>query len=138
MKTRKPRKIILAIAIAIPFLLLPVTPNIEAQELVWVVTTDASSHNDYAEAITADDTYIYIAGFDESLGDGNKQWHIEKRRKADGALKWTKTSNPTPDDDRPYSITIDDTYIYIAGYEGYTATIDWHIEKRRKSDGGLE
>lgn len=46
-----------------------------------VVTSDPSVSADTARCVTSDSTHLYIGGEDGSLGNGNPQWHIEKRVK---------------------------------------------------------
>jgi len=118
------------------FLLMAVFPGIiEGSELVWSIANNPSSGTDLPYSITTDDDYVYIAGHDNS--PGNHQWRIEKRRKSDGSIVWAKTSNPSPNEDDIYSITIDDTYIYVAGYDQSPGDYQWRIEKRWKSDGSI-
>ncbi|MDO8536262.1 MAG: hypothetical protein Q7S30_04560 [Candidatus Omnitrophota bacterium] len=113
--------------------------------LVWAQTSDTSISADDAHALTADDTYLYIVGYSYIYpGKGekwlsNRQWQIEKRRKSDGGLVWTKLSNPTDRWDEAYSIAVDDTYIYVSGDDWNITTDEWElrIEKRYKSDGAL-
>ncbi|MBN2323988.1 MAG: hypothetical protein JXQ30_09645 [Spirochaetes bacterium] len=49
-----------------------------------VVTVNPSSGHDGARSINYDESYIYIAGFDQSKDEG--QWRIEKRNKATGGF----------------------------------------------------
>ncbi|MHC4500769.1 MAG: SUMF1/EgtB/PvdO family nonheme iron enzyme [Planctomycetota bacterium] len=104
---------------------------------VWTVTEDLSSTDQY-NAITIDDSYIYVSGFDYSPG-GNDQWRIQKRNKSDGSVVWTETDNPSSSYDESQAITSDGTFIYVAGYDsspGYQ-NYQWRIQKRNKSDGSI-
>jgi len=105
--------------------------------LVWAVTSDTTSA---AKGIVADDSYLYISSYEGSLGPGNTQWLIEKRDKNTGSLVWAAYSNPSSNDDQPFGITQDASYIYITGMDRAIGSADaqWRVEKRRKSDGGLE
>jgi hypothetical protein len=101
-----------------------------------------------AHAITADNDYLYIAGYDCS--PGNEQWRIEKRNKTTGALipAFSNTgtagvvvSNPSTGTDIAYSITADNDYLYIGGEDHSpnpsSINSQWRIEKRDKMTGAL-
>ncbi len=124
------------------FLLAIILPGpVGGQTLLWSVESNPSPSFDSANSIVADESYLYIAGVDYSAVSGWGQWRIEKRRKFDGGIEWTQISDPSPEKDIPFSITADDTYLYIAGYDKNNPAendAQWRIEKRRKSDGGLE
>ncbi|MBN2138344.1 MAG: hypothetical protein JW720_11100 [Sedimentisphaerales bacterium] len=103
------------------------------QGVVWTVTDNPSSSTDKAYAVTSDDSFIYMAGLDNSPGNG--QWRIQKRNKADGAAVWTVTDNPSAGFDAAYAITCDYSCIYIAGMDNAPGNAQWQIQKRNKSDG---
>ncbi len=106
--------------------------------IVWTETEDLSSDDEY-NVITIDDSYIYVAGFDYSLGWGDDQWRIQKRNKSDGSVVWTETDNPSSSWDEARAITCDGTFIYVAGFDssqGY-GNYQWRIQKRNKSDGSV-
>ena len=48
-------------------------------------------------------------------------------------------TNPGGGDDQPWSIALDGTHLYVAGYEGISGADDrWRIEKRWKADAALD
>jgi len=105
-----------------------------------VVLVNPTADNDYLNAIAVDDTFVYLAGFED---DDNGVWRIEKRYVASGSLDinfgtaGVVQSNPVPSgDERPQTIKVDDNYIYIAGYESVRGG-DWRVEKRNKTTGAL-
>ena len=91
---------------------------------------------DIAGFIAIDSTYMYVTGYDESLG--NAQWRIEKRNLSDGALAagfgtgGVVTNNPSAGDDRVYGIAIDSTSMYVVGYDSSPGNEQWRIEKMIK------
>jgi hypothetical protein len=117
-----------------------------------VITLNPGSCSDGVTSITADNTYLYIAGYDSSPGGsipGNAQWRIEKRDKTTGVLvanfgtNGVVVSNPSGSSsgiDYPYSIITDNVYLYIAGsdYSTTNCTSQWRIEKRDKITGALD
>ena len=106
-----------------------------AQNVVWTETDNPSDSADMAYAITSDDNYIYVAGYDRS--PGYLQWRIQKRNKSDGSVVWTVTENPSTSNDNLLSITCDDSYIYLGGYDSSPGYEQWRIQKRNKSDGSI-
>jgi hypothetical protein len=93
--------------------------------------------------ISIDSTYMYVVG-DDSTSD----WRIEKRLLSTGALcdgtggicggvtfgTMGSTTSATLSK-QPYSIAIDGTYMYVAGFD---ETSDWRIEKRLLTTGALD
>jgi hypothetical protein len=107
-----------------------------------VIVSNPSTGSDYAQSITLDSEYIYIAGFDSS--QSSRQWRIEKHYKNNGSLVNTfdsdgvVESHPSDGTDTPYSITVDSNYIYVAGYDvSPWIAAQWRIEKRDKTTGAL-
>jgi hypothetical protein len=92
------------------------TPNPQLQSTlnpIWNRTWGGSSY-DYAYSITIDGSYIYVAGYTHSFGAGIVDAVILKYD-LDGNLIWNKTWGGSIDD-YVYSITVDGSYIYVAGY----------------------
>jgi hypothetical protein len=114
-----------------------------------VVTNNPSPGNDEANSIAIDAKYMYVVGSDirpDSTFDQNDyQWHIEKRNLSDGALveefgnNGIVINNPSNRIDWAQTIVGDQKYIYVAGRDGNPGPKDqqWHIEKRKTSDGSL-
>ena len=108
-----------------------------------VVTSNPSTHGDYAMRMAIDSTAIYVAGLDQSLGDLNCQWRIEKRSLTDGNLVaefgtgGVVTSNPGVDCESQLSIAIDSTAVYIVGHDFDSGNAQWRMEKRSLVDGNL-
>jgi len=110
----------------------------------YVVTSNTSSLSDQATAIAIDaaHNFMYVAGYDSALPGGFQEWRIEKRYLSSGisvtafgpANDGVILSAPTATADaKANSIAIDDTYLYIGGYQ-YDATA-WRIEKRSLATG---
>ena len=92
-----------------------------------VVTSNPSAGDDCAQAITADASGIYVAGFDKF--PGNDEWRIEKRDLTTGALACTTTSNPSVGFDVVRAITAYASGLYVAGLDESLGDIEWRIEK---------
>ena len=109
---------------------------------IWVQTSNPSSQTaEYAYAIVVDSTGFYVAGSDLSLGSSNAQWRVEKRNLTDGNLitsfgtNGVATSNPSSSSDVSYTITVDSTGFYVAGYDSSPGNYQWRVEKRSLTDG---
>jgi hypothetical protein len=107
-----------------------------------VIKHNPNSGNEFAQSIAQDSDYIYVAGFDQI--PGNPQWRLEKRYKNNGSLVTAfdsdgiVQSNPSTLWDIIYSIAIDSTYLYAAGWESISpGNYLWRIEKRDKITGAL-
>lgn len=85
-------------------------------------------------SITADATYLYIAGAGV-FGPGDYQWRIEKWDK-NGNRIWFRTTNYSPSTDKVYSIVNDATHIYVSGHDKSLGNDQWRIEKWDK-DGNF-
>ena len=107
-----------------------------------VITNNPSFSDDRALAITVDASGIYVAGRDKD--PGNSQWHIEKRDLTTGVLDGVfgggtgvVTSNPSIGDDWAYSIAVDASGIYVAGFDNSPGNTEWRVEKRDLTTGAL-
>jgi preprotein translocase subunit Sss1 len=109
--------------------------NLNDGSLIWSVTSNPSSGDDYAYSVAVDSTGIYVVGIDYS--PGNYQWRIEKRSTSTGALIWSVTSNPSSGGDYAYSVAVDSTGIYVVGIDYSPGNSQWRIEKRNLNDGSL-
>lgn len=100
--------------------------------LIWAVTTDAATTGTTAQAyhVAADDSFIYVCGYDNAPGTG--QWHIEKRSITTADTIWTKVMDYSVRYDYASDIVIDSSGIYIAGNDFSIGADDnqWNIEKR--------
>ncbi len=102
-----------------------------------------SGGSESSHSIAIDSNYLYISGWDYAGGDLG--WKVQKRNKSDGNLvsafgsSGEVTSDPTTDDDIPYSIKVDSGYVYLGGYENVNPAGDyqWRIEKRNITTGNL-
>lgn len=107
--------------------------NLSTGALVWSQTSDATTHMKMVKSVSINSSGLYIAGY-ELLSD--RQWRIEKRNLSTGALNWKKNSNySTTGSDQPSDVKVDDSGIYIAGYDNnlgsaMVANTQWRIEKR--------
>jgi len=121
----------------------------------WVIEDDPTIENDSARAIISDGAYLYIAGTEApepSTKNYRSQFRVEKRTSSTGSLEWWVRGN-APDRYNPsgadselgqqgFAITADSTYLYIAGSQATSppawSGTSWLMQKRKKSDGGLE
>jgi hypothetical protein len=102
-----------------------------------VISSTTGTGLNQANAIALDATNMYVAGFDSI--PGNKRWRIEVRSLITGTLVDTFTNDANAGDDEITALAVDDTSIYLAGYETETApNTKWRIEKRSKSNGALD
>ena len=106
-----------------------------------VVESNPSEDHEGACSIAINSSFIYVAGYDCS--PGNAQWRIEKRDIITGSLvgafngDGVVESNPSDGGDAIYSIAIDSSYIYVAGYDNSPGNLQWRIEKRDINTGAL-
>jgi uncharacterized delta-60 repeat protein len=105
--------------------------------LSGIVSVNPGIYGDHATDLALDVSFIYIIGYDEEPGLGDKQWRIEKRLAADGSLDpcfGSIPSNPSPGFDSPSAIGVGDTYIHIVGSDMSASPGDTghRIEKRIK------
>ncbi|MEK6742898.1 MAG: hypothetical protein AABZ15_04785 [Nitrospirota bacterium] len=109
-----------------------------------VIVSNPSSSIDEAVALAIDTLYMYVAGYDTTASRG-KEWRIEKYLLSTGAsvtafgTNGIITSDPSANSDKALSIAIDETDMYIAGYESAGSGLwQWRIEKRKLDTGSLE
>ncbi len=100
--------------------------------LVWFETFGGDDL-DEAYSIAVDNNYIYVAGWTRNSTSLDDDAFVAKLDKTTGELVWAKTFGSEYGDDEAHSITVDNNYIYVAGYIGGDA----FIVKLDKSDGGL-
>ena len=106
------------------------------------IDINVSSGDDRAWGIDQDTDNLYVVGQDASISGTNTQWRIEKRDKTTGALvsgfgtSGVMQSNPTTGIDTPKEVKVDDSHVYIAGFDD-TGAGAWRIEKRDKATGAL-
>ncbi|MEO8148569.1 MAG: T9SS type A sorting domain-containing protein [Bacteroidia bacterium] len=101
--------------------------------LTWAKNTDGATTGSTAQAlhVAADDSSIYVCGFDAAPGTG--QWHIEKRNITTGDTIWTKVNDYSAARyDYAQDIAMDASGIYIVGSDFSLSSTDnqWNIEKR--------
>ena len=108
--------------------------------VIWTQTENPSSGNDIANSVAVDGSGVYVTGYDSS--PGNLQWRIEKRGLSTGSLIGAFGSsgiiqeNPTSGDDWAYSVAVDGSGLYLAGYDS-AGNYEWRIEKRGLTTGSL-
>lgn len=93
-------------------LFLALALNAIALEVNWVVHSDLTPKDDYAEGVCEYGDYIYVVGSDFS--PGHLQIRVEKRAKADGSLVEVFTYDPT-DWNMLYSCLVVGGKIYAVG-----------------------
>ncbi len=117
--------------------------NLNDGSLIWTQINNPSNGGDTANGVAIDGTGIYVVGHESLpqaiLGEANSQWRIEKRRLDDGSLVWAQASNPAGSFDQANGIAVDNTGIYVVGYDttAFSPDSEWRIEKRSLSDGSL-
>jgi hypothetical protein len=107
-----------------------------------VVSSGTATTDAVAYGLALDANYLYIVGYDID-SSGNREWRIEKRALADGALVTAFDSDgiiqedPSPGDDTAYGIAVDATAVYVVGSdeEAGTGTEGWRIEKLNVTTG---
>ncbi len=105
-----------------------------------IVQSNPNGNYAFIESSAVDANYIYVAGYDDSLG--NEQWRIEKRNKTTGALvnafdtDGVVQSNPISSGESLNAVAIDSNYIYAAGFDSLNGN-QWRVEKRDKTTGAL-
>lgn len=117
--------------------------NYDSAEL-GVSTTNPSSGTDSSRDVTVDTEFAYVLGWDNA--PGNDQWRIEKRRLSDNSLvtafdtDGVITTNPSANSDRGQEIEVDNSHIFVTGFDGSPGASDtqWRIEKRDKVTGALD
>jgi hypothetical protein len=101
--------------------------NLLDGKLIWTQSNNYSGNYDIPWGLTIDNTGIYIAGMDQSLGW--YQWRIEKRNLNDGNLNWTISNSIHG---VALDIIVNTLYIYLIGGEYSEIEHHWRIEKRSK------
>lgn len=96
--------------------------------------------------IAMDSEFMYVSGAVHKGARYDTEWRIEKRRLSDGSFsrefgdKGVVRYAPGPGYDDAHGIAIDEQYMYVVGHDaisGNPTEHEWHIEKRRLSDGAL-
>jgi hypothetical protein len=107
-------------------------------ELMWANTSDPTEDWDEAKGVAVDGTGVYVVG--SQGGTLWLQWRIEKRSLDNGELIWAQTSDPSSsynEADEAYAVAVDDSGLYVVGYDSSPGNRQWRIEKRRLTDGEL-
>ncbi len=105
-----------------------------------VVTNDPSTGADQILAIASTSDALFFGGYDTGTGAG--QWRIEKRDPTDGSLITSFDTdgiiqfNPAADIDQITSMTADDSYLYVTGFEDDDTGV-WRTHKYDASTGAL-
>lgn len=111
-----------------------------------VVTTNPSSNNDAITGMSLDGAggFIYIVGYDNTSND--MRWRVEKRQRSSGALvsafgtSGVVTSNPSSNNDQPYSIDVDvdRNLLFGIGMDRVPGSTNqqWRIEQYQTDTGG--
>jgi hypothetical protein len=118
--------------------------NLDDGTLVWIQSGDSPTPypGNFADKVAVDASGVYLAGT-QSTDIPNYQWLIEKRDHQSGDLIWRQTYNPSDSTDTATAVAVDETGLYVAGYDSVPGTVEhpwisrWRIEKRNLSDGEL-
>jgi len=97
--------------------------------LIWLQVSNQSDGHAFAYEVAADSTGIYVVGGDSI--PGNYQWRIEKRSLTDGALIWSRTSDPSGYSDIANGVAVDSSGVYVVGHDSVPGNYQWRIEKRQ-------
>jgi hypothetical protein len=100
-----------------------------------VVSNNPSAGTDQILGLSIDDSGLYAGGSDNAAG--NLKWRIEKRNLTDGAVIWTQTNNPSSSSDEVWCLASDGTALYVGGYDSAPGNQQWRIEKRSAGTGDL-
>jgi hypothetical protein len=104
-------------------------------------TSNPSGGDDWCRSMALDDTGIYLAGYDISAG--NYILRAEKRDLVTGALiagfgsGGIVSANPSSGTDQFNAVAVDDSGVYLAGYDSELGDRRWRIEKRDRMTGQL-
>jgi hypothetical protein len=105
-----------------------------------VVLENPSPGEDEAWSVALGPSFLYVMGFDEAPGPGDRQWRIAKLSRFDGSpdpcfgTGGVVTSNPSIHDEIPWCIALDASSLYIVGEDDSTGPVaqSLRIEKRLK------
>ncbi len=105
--------------------------------LQWSKTSNPSSGGDVGFGLCVNDSGVFMVGADYL--SGKNAWRTERRDLNTGGLIWYQNTDPntTGTTAQGYSVAANDTAIFICGYDAAPGNGQWHIEKRRISDGAL-
>ncbi len=109
-----------------------------------VVISNPSAGPDEVAAIQWDWTDLYVVGWDEAPGAGDREWRIEKRSATSGTLiggfgaGGVVTSNPSTGADVATTALGGSVALTLAGYDSAPGDRQWRIESRLLSSGALD
>ncbi|MEK9154723.1 MAG: prepilin-type N-terminal cleavage/methylation domain-containing protein [Patescibacteria group bacterium] len=110
------------------------------------VVFDLSGNDDEATSIIVDGSYIYVGGYDKTLGGNNARWRVERRMTSDLSLDtswaasgiWLRGEDLTVNDDMIEGLAIDSGGLYAGGNKKPTLTDGaWHIVKINPTGNGI-
>jgi hypothetical protein len=99
-------------------------------DVLWSVASNPSNEKERAVAIEVDNSGVYVAGNDKSLGGNNSQWRVEKRSLDDGSLLWFQEINFSNGDDYMKDMALDTTGIYLVGSRPKLSITGGKVQKR--------
>lgn len=110
-----------------------------------IVTSDPNdSHEDDLACMAIDGNYIYAVGY-RNNSPGGEEWRIEKWDITSGTPAGGFGTNGCINqgwsdsiDERAFSVAIDSTHMFICGSDRVPGNAEWHIERRRLSDGEMK
>jgi hypothetical protein len=108
-----------------------------------VVTENPSTNEDWVYAFEVNSSGIYIGDTDFTPGGSNSQWRIEKRDIDTGELvtnfgtNGVIIENISSGQDSPRTMTSDNDYLYIGGFDNTAGNYSWRFEKRNLVTGSL-
>ena len=105
--------------------------------LLWVQhSNQVFFYLESAMGVAVDSSGVYVVGY-TSTGEPKPVWRIEKRNPSDGVLIWSQSVDPIVCTGIPVRVALDDTGLYVVGYDDSQGDHQWRIEKRNLEDGSL-
>jgi hypothetical protein len=98
------------------------------QSQIWLMQEDSLDEG-WATDLSIYKSSLYVVGAFRSQ-DGDWDWRIENRNLNDGELNWGDNYSPTVRGDSAYCLFVDDSGVYIGGYDGSENWSVGRVEKR--------
>jgi hypothetical protein len=87
---------------------------------------------------------LFVVGADQSLGDGDRQWRLQRWNKATGEVQWNQASNPTSPDalnrggsDFAFGVAAHGSGLYVVGSADVPTDGRGRLEKRDLASGAV-
>lgn len=92
--------------------------NFTFSVIVWDTTYGDTDYAEIPTAVTSDETYIYVTGYQSTYDEGYnfRTLQYKKDHPDEGTLTWQASYNNNDMDDQPSSIGISGGLLYVTGY----------------------